>query len=556
MLVYSCPSIAGKCDWATNTPADDSKYKYLVAKSYSDVSASDAATKAEQDIDGQIGRLFGTALNVQSEFYSDEKTAAGSTRSYERSIGTISLKGLERQKNDVGRESGGWVGCVQYRYSQKEFKQEKERLEKLPATEVANIDFNESAGDTTCRGGVVEIITTPSNAYVTIDNGKYQGNSPIKFINVCNGSHTLEITKENYVDVEERLIVPTSGKITKTLKKASKNITIRTALGNSKILINGVDYGREPVRFNAIYGDEYKITTKNSEAVDITRTLTFSKYSENEYTINMEKLPGKIDFSAFKKRNPGVEISVDGKKVSGNTTGELSSNKSHDIVFSKKSFFDIEKSVSIKGGETYYYPSKELTFSKYPERNYGMLIGFGLGGGKIGKDSVFNLTLASVSVTAEFHNFFYLEGGLSLDYSGYSDSDYAYKVRKQNEFYGFSDASIFDLLYFNAGIKLNRHIIVFGSMSIGVFDANSVFYIPSNYGGHYEEEKSLSKTMVRTGFGLQYEGFVDEKKDVLVGLRFVYLTGKYDFKEFGIPVKGSADTYKLVIYARGGFDLK
>ena len=105
LTLYSVPGLANKCDWATSTPTNDSKYKYLVAKSYSDVSASDAAYKAERDIYNQIGRLFGTALNVQSDFYADETTSAGTTRSYERTIGTISLKGLERQKNDVDKES-------------------------------------------------------------------------------------------------------------------------------------------------------------------------------------------------------------------------------------------------------------------------------------------------------------------------------------------------------------------------------------------------------------------------------------------------------------------
>ena len=107
---------AGDCDWATVTPPDDARYKYFVAKSYSETSASDAANKAEQDIDAQIGRLFGTKLDVQSEFYSDEIGASGTTRSYERAIGMITLKGLERQRSDVEETTNGWTGCVQYRY--------------------------------------------------------------------------------------------------------------------------------------------------------------------------------------------------------------------------------------------------------------------------------------------------------------------------------------------------------------------------------------------------------------------------------------------------------
>lgn len=364
VILCATSAFANKCDWATNTPNDDVKYKYFVAKTYSDTSASDAANKAERDIDSQLGRLFGVALNVQSDFYADETTSAGTTRSYERSIGTLSLKGLERQKSDVDKESGGWVGCVQYRYSQQEFQKEKQRLAKSPASATANIVFTEVAGDTTCRGAPVEIITTPTNAFVTLDDGKYQGTSPIKFGNVCNGKHTLEITKENYANIQEKLIVQNKVKISKTLKRDTKLITVHTSLGNSKITINGIDYGAEPVKFNAPLGIEQTITATNPEATKITKARTFSKYSNSEYTIDMDKLPGKIDFSAFKKRNPGVSISVDGTKITGNTTGELSPDYEHIVVLSKKDFVDISEYTYVTGGKTTYYASGVRTFSK------------------------------------------------------------------------------------------------------------------------------------------------------------------------------------------------
>ena len=131
-LILSGNAFAG-CDWATTTPQDDTKYKYLVAKSYSETSAADAANKAERDIDNQISRLFGTALNVQSEFYSDTTTSAGTTRSYERSIGTISLKGLERQKSDVIARRGQDGGCLrrEHRRSNRQKRNPKRRLQRF-----------------------------------------------------------------------------------------------------------------------------------------------------------------------------------------------------------------------------------------------------------------------------------------------------------------------------------------------------------------------------------------------------------------------------------------
>lgn len=515
-LILSGNAFAG-CDWATTTPQDDTKYKYLVAKSYSETSAADAANKAERDIDNQIGRLFGTALNVQSEFYSDTTTSAGTTRSYERSIGTISLKGLERQKSDVSKESGGWVGCVQYRYSQKEFKQEQQRLAKMPQS-ATNIVFNESAGDITCKGAPVEIITTPSKAFVTIDNGKYQGESPIKFGNVCNGKHTLEITKENYSDVSETLIVPTNGKISKTLNRGTKSIKIRTSLGDSRIFINDIDYGKEPVNFNAPFGVDQKITAKNSEAVDITRTVSFSKYSEPEYMFNMEKLPGKIDFSAFKVRNPGVEISVNGKTITGNSTGELSPDKKQELVFSKAGFFDIEKSLRINGGETTYYPSQELSFSKYPSTTTNFLLGAGVSFGP--KNAGFNL---DAGITAKI-KYLYLGAGAQLNYLSLQKAkmefDSIYNLHSSHHSAEIN-TEYYELLYSNLGINIGRQLSVFGIGTLGVLHIAADGSKTTN--GHNVSDKN--KTIFRYGIGMQY--VINTIKDTKAswGIRASYLTG-------------------------------
>lgn len=550
-IILSGNSFAG-CDWATTTPPDDATYKYLVAKSYSETSAADAANKAERDIDNQIGRLFGTALNVQSEFYSDTTTSAGTTRSYERSIGTISLKGLERQKSDVSKESGGWVGCVRYRYSQKEFKQEKQRLANLPKSALENIIFNESVGDTTCKGAPVEIITTPAKAFVTIDNGKYQGESPIKFGNVCNGKHTLEITKENYSNVNETLIVPTNNKISKTLKRETKNIKIRTSLGNSRIFINGVDYGKEPVNFNAQLGIEQKITAKNSEAIDITRTVSFSKYSESEYMFNMEKLPGKIDFSAFKVRNPDVKISVNGKTVTGNTTGELSVNNTQKLVFSKAGFFDIKKSFTINGGKTTYYPSQELEFSKEPRTKTEILVALGMNSDinfsagieaalktRINKFIDFRgaaglqferLKVKSTSINYDYYKYEFNPNCSighnceNVTFNEYYTPDknwnytyYGYWVAPENPIISHQqqiiDWKYNEPFYANLGLVGLKKLYIYGAGAIGFLEGKTTpnKYIPLT-------DSSFNKTIFRYGAGIQWN--ITKK----IGLRFQYMT--------------------------------
>lgn len=519
-MFTSFGALAAGCDWATDTPPDDAKYKYFVAKSYSDTGASDAANKAERDIDSQLGRLFGVSLDVQSAFYADESTSAGTTRSYERSIGTLALKGLERQKSDVSRESGGWVGCVQYRYSQKEFQREKERLSKLPVGTHSASPFTEVAGDATCRGAPVEIRTVPEKAFVTLDNGKYQGFTPIKFGNVCTGKYTLEITKDNYDPVQEQLVVPSNGTINKTLKRGTKRITVRTNLGNSRIAINGVNYGKEPVKFNAPLGIEQTITATNAEAVKITRSREFSKDSDSEYVINMEKLPGRLDFSAFKVRNPGVRITVDGKEINGNTTGELSPDRSHSLNFSKKGFYEINKSLNLVGGETTYYPSQELRFSKEPKRTTGLFLGAGVSVTDDIKDAGFNLDLGADIKT----KYFYLSAAAQLNYISLPDAKMTFDYHNTNvDWYIPHTADIalsyYEILYSQLGLNLTKRLTVFGIGSLG-FVSISAENSKTSASVNVDEK---SKAVFRYGLGVQYSVTGD---GVETGVRIAYLTGK------------------------------
>lgn len=534
-------AVAGGCDWATETPADDGKYKYFVAKSYSESSASDAANKAEQDIDAQLGRLFGTKLDIQSEYYSDETGASGTMRSYERALGAITLKGLERQKSDVVKESKAWVGCVQYRYLKSEINKEKERLKSLsPSAMQKSLVFTEVAGDTECHGSPVEIVTVPSGAYVTIDNGRYHGSAPIKFGNVCHGKHTLEITHDNYEFVSEKLIVPVSGRIEKTLKRATKKITVKTSLGNSQIEINGVNKGKEPVTFSAPLGIEQSITAVNKEAEKVTRNRAFSKDSDSEYVINMEKLPGQIDFTAFKVRNPGVDIFVDGKKVIGNSSLELSAEKRHNIKFTKKDFIDITKKQSVEGGKTLYYPSKELTFSKTPDVSGGILLGMGYSWGDnkgynfdLGFDLQSKYLFGGVGLQLNYLEtpkleMQYLHSRMVTD--GYELPYYTQTVVTNTEYIEF--------LYGNLGVKLGKYLAVFGALSVGTLKLDQ---LAASY-----SSVSMSQTTplsVRYGYGIQL--MWPNQKNGGFGIRATYLTGDINLDASDIDIESNT-TYGAI----------
>lgn len=488
-------AVAGGCDWATETPADDGKYKYFVGRGYSEKSLEKAAKQAEQDVDAQLGRVFGSILDVRSDFYSDETGNTSTTRSYERVIGTITLKGLERQKSDKQKKSGVWESCVLYRYSIKEFETEKKRLKSMSAAELKkSLVFNEVTGDIECRGAPVEIVTMPSGAYVTIDNGKYQGTSPIKFGNVCNGKHTLEITHDNYEFLSEKLIVPSSGRIEKTLKRATKKITVKTTLGNSQIEINGVNKGKEPVTFDAPLGIEHSFTTINEESGTITRNRIFSKESDSVFVIHLDKLPGKIDFSAFKKRNPGVEIYVDGKKLAEDSTKEILAGY-HSLTFKKDGYDNKEYTFNILGGKTTYYPSQEMEFKKYtppPKTSYtrsqfGWIMSLEGGG-----NSTFGFSAMGLEYQYR-HNLLYLDASLLSNLM----FDY--------------DSLGFEYLRASLGINITRKTAIIGMISVGTLWFDTFDWEVG--------DTSATASLIRRGLGISYTNYTG------AGIKAFYLKG-------------------------------
>ena len=395
--------------------------------------------------------MFGTELNVQTEYYSDEQISSGVSHIKERTLGSIRIKGLERIDEDVKKSGKLYVGCVQYKYSNKEYELEKSRLSKINFKEdnSFSLNFNESSGDTSCVGSSISITTNPGNAFVSIDNGKYQGQSPIKFANICNGRHTLYIMKDGYEDVEEILITPRTNKIIKKkLEKSSKTITITTSLGNSTIFVNGEQRGIEPIKLKAFTGVKYEIGAENKFGKTIKREEVFYKNSNNDLVLNMDKKPVRIDFAAFKKKNAGVSIYINGDKVNGDITKDIdvTNDNSVSVVFKKSGYNNIEDKIKVVPGETIYYPIKELVFHKdynpYRDKGKDSRAGMSVGGN--------NQTYFTIDIFGESRN------GLLYQRIGLMGDIGELKVRpKKGQYKGMKEnVDFIEFLSYNLGINL------------------------------------------------------------------------------------------------------
>jgi len=391
LICISISAHSEVCDWAKKTPEDDADYKYFVAREFSTKSREEAKRNAENSITQQVCNIVGNYLSTATDSYEDEdiSNSTSSTAQRSRCLG-IYKQNFVRLDTDDGRIDGEYVACVKYQYLKDNLKQEQARINK-EGTITGSMALNEYVGNPHCDGHPLEIKTNPSGAFVSIDDEKeYTGQTPLIFGSVCNGSHSLKITMDNY-DTVERTIYSSDKQIFQKLQRSTKNITFTTNLGDSTITIYDMDgfkqdSGPEPFSYDFLSGIEYKISAENTKANDVSIKKIFNKNSDKNYKFQMDKLSGRIDFSVFKKRNPGIRIFVDGVEIYDNETGLLTPDIRHDIEFRKSGGYKSKKdSVRLSPNQTYNYPSSELNFetntsilTKYDHLNEAGFLWLGL----------------------------------------------------------------------------------------------------------------------------------------------------------------------------------
>lgn len=504
-VLVSYGAMAAGCDWATDTPPDDAKYKYFVARVYSDVGAADAQAKAEQEINSQICRLFGAETVTSSEFYSDTTSAQATSRTQERCVG-VRLENFTKEKTGDDKKGREYIACVKYKYAISAYNKEKSRI---ASQKDAPIAFNDAAGDSGCAGAPIQITSTPSGAEVYIA-GKYRGDTPLKIANVCRGTHKLEILHDNYVGATETLIIPNStGKITKTLKRATREIKITADYPRATIKVNGVALGKSPVVHKAKMGDTLNIEASADGTNTAIRQVVVDKYSDGTIKLSLDKKPVKLDFSGWQRKNPGWTIHVDGQQI--DTIGKITPEQSHSLKFTRDGFRTVRDSYSHAPTDSVVYFDKNYTFvpQKSLSRTSGTELNLlsGLGIAYFGTD-VDDESKSSAGITADIlalrmrTDMFYLRIAGGYDYAAISYDDIK-----------LNDGLRFDA---NAGFNFGDRISAFGIAGYGLIDVKRPLLSDGN-------DYSGRSGYLFHGLGLEYNF-----KNWPASLRLTYTSASVD----------------------------
>ncbi len=505
-------AVAGGCDWATETPADDGKYKYFVARVYSENSVSDAQTKAEQEINSQICRLFGAETITSAEYYSDTTSASGTSRTNQRCIG-VRLESFTKEKTGDERVGREYVACVKYKYAISAYNKEFARIRGTGT--VGDTIFNETFGDTDCMGAPLQITTTPSGAEIYI-NGEYRGDTPLKLKNVCRGNNKLKINHDNYETINEQLIVPTStGKISKTLKRATKKVKISADYNNATIVVNGIKQGRTPVTYTAKMGDTLEIEANADGTNTAIKRVYIDKYSDDSIHLTLEKKDVKLDFSSWLHRNSGWNVYVDGTKI--NNITKITPDERHNLRFTKDGFRTVRDTYSHAPTDKIVHFDRDYTFVpvKSMNRTNGTewAVFSGIGGYYIGFESDHNsanttgVSLEALGIRLRSDAFY---GRFGLGYN--ATTPYLDLPRPLPYFPG--DLKLKEDFYadINAGVNLGNRISAFGILSYNKLVSTHNTQVRSN------------KWFLHHGLGLEYN-----MKDLPFSIRLSYTTTTIDW---------------------------
>ncbi len=504
-ILMSDAAIAAGCDWATDTPADDANYKYFVARVYSDISASDAQAKAEQEINSQICRLFGAEVATSNEYYSDTTSAIGTSRTNERCVG-IRLEKFSKEKTGDERAGREFISCVKYKYAKSAYRTESARIHRT-STDITTA-FNETMGDASCVGAPLQITTSPSGVEIYID-GQYKGDTPLKIGNICRGNYKLKFKHDNYEIAEQRLIIPTAtGKIFKTLTRATKKIKITADDTRAQITVNGRNIGRTPATYIAKLGETIEVQASADGTETAIRQVEINKYSDDKIKLNLQQKLVKLDFSGWRRQNPGWRISVDGHEI--DTITKIEPNESHRLHFSKDGFRSVNDNYSHAPTDKVVYFDHSYNFvpTKSMARTSGVNIDLlsGIGatsisadtgnGAKTGIGATFDMLALRLRANAFYARF---SGGYDWAKASNNNIDITTGLRGD----------------INLGVNVGDSISVFGIAGGGMLDIERPKINENDFSGnawHWFH-----------GLGLEYN-----LKDLPFSIRLTYITASVD----------------------------
>ena len=142
----------------------------------------------------------------------------------------------------------------------------------------------------TPKTGNIEIITTPDEAEVWLNNIKQTRTTPMVIRDVMVGDYAIEIKKNGYTTLQKNIIVKQheTAKINEILAN-TKTIQIQTNPANAQIQIDGKNIGVSPINYEFKIDNNYNIKINKENYKQLNETIFITENVNKLPIYNLEK---------------------------------------------------------------------------------------------------------------------------------------------------------------------------------------------------------------------------------------------------------------------------
>lgn len=308
----------------------------------------DACNAARREL---IGFVFGTAYQINQNMVRSIGIL-DYAQDVSSNSGEIVIRGAISETEKIGETTK----CTMS-YPIQEANLEKERLK---SANTKTIRFTDIGDTNSIKGGILEVVTVPSEVEVLIDNQRW-GVTPLRLYGKLSlGTHLIRLDHPNYTVIEENIEIGATAKtrIDKILRRATGKLSITTNPIGAKVKINGQEIGYSPKSNLEIpAGQNLKIEFEHPEAEAYSQSIHLSRDEGKILDIN---IPLKPSFVSLNTNPPDSAITIDGSKVAPNQWIPVNAGK-HDIIVERSGFESKKITFDVHGGERKAIPSIILT---------------------------------------------------------------------------------------------------------------------------------------------------------------------------------------------------
>lgn len=341
--------------WVKKPPIEDDQYRFYIGRASGELSEAQLVEAAYQDAkNAAIAESFGitTQLSKQSYETLDSTTAISKMDEVSQKVVLVGFQKADQFISD-DKLKQTWV---LYKYPKTEIAKEQLRL--ASSSKTPSAEFSDVTGSSKKDAGILEIITNPVGANVTVDGQSY-GLSPLR-LRIEQGPHAVSIDHPYFQSTEEKVIATSGGskKLNIILNRAARTVAIRTNPSGANITLAGKFIGQSPIETTVYAGDQLSLLITHPETQPLKTEIQIGKGSGVQ-EIELPDLILRPSFLSITSEPMGAEVFADGKSIGKAPTGFFQT-KSVTVLLKKDGYSDSESFVALKGGERLVLPTIKL----------------------------------------------------------------------------------------------------------------------------------------------------------------------------------------------------